>query len=1440
MRTRMTSISKVVLTVGVLLLAGCLTSSQQGQTPGPDEVGARQIPLSGQATTSLGAKAPYALYTHSVFQYAGFFDESGTLVLAKRRLGEDRWVLHRQDQLVTQPGTASFLDLAVDGNNVLHVIWGRDRLGYAVSDEAGSMTLVNAEGPADDDSGRVKDPHLFRHPDGNLLLAYRNSENQLVLDRYQTEAGNWSHVHSTMIETRQNAYQWDLYQQKNGVLHLAWRYDDTTASSLFYARSDDGGDSWQSSAGKAFELPIQATASDAVWHSPQAPSGPVQVTADPNGVPYIGVYRLESDGAARFQVVHRYGGEWSAFSALDSAPKLDDQVPTAIRMLAESKDGRTKANLLYSDPSAEGRLVVDTASQFDAPVWDRRYLTDQPVASNIPEVDVSLWQRMRQVHVLLSSKKYSGLASLIWSTDWEHHLRQYAAGDTKVAPKRTVNAEQDLFAPKTILDYAERVARWQWAHMPDPNGWHFEPRAWGVCPLYIGTLDIAPYLTQGGFDGKHLSQKVSDFASQYNYSLRDHAPYDADDYCVTQAYLRLYNKHQNPDMLKESKALFDRILANPSEHNLDWGYDYSRDRWSWSDSLYMGPMSWLMMWEVTGNGDYLEFMNREWWATTERLYRPEIGLFFRDESYLDIRENNGKTIHWARGTSWSLAGLAQVIERFPVSHPDYERYVALYREMAEAFVAAQQGDGLWRPGLLDPDTHNARETSGTAFIAFALAKGINLGLLDKDRYLEPVQKAWKALTASVADNGKLRNVQPVGAGPHGFDPDNAEPFASGAFLQLAAELYYMEAGLAQQAFRVERPDHDLSPYTGMTREHWKAAARYLLEGAFGYVNGMDDPLLFPKQPGKSYPRDGVHTPTSRLEELTRTLLTAAPLLREQPDLKIRGIPLAEYYRHHIAHLVDPNSDAFILPRSKDRGPHQNLVEFGALSMAFAVAPEVLWEPLSQSDRNALARTMLSYGDGPTVPSNWKFFNIFVLSFLDSQGYDINRPLLDEYLRLSLADYRGQGWYNDNPAYDYYSMWGYQFYGMLWSEFYGKKTHPDIARQFTENFRDMAGTYPHLFNEDGEMIMWGRSISYRFAAVAPLPLLEYAGAEDVNWGWMRRIASSTLLQFLEHPDFLHDGVPTLGFYGPFEPAVQKYSTRGSVFWAGKAFFGLLLPKDSPFWSATENAGPWDTEYTDQQVVNRFYRDSDILITNYPELGGSEIRAWCKVRVIDNWEAFRGSENYNRLAYHSEFPWQADGGRGEVAMNYVVESAPGEWEAFRLFDFEHFEQGVYHRKVVLETDERIRFRLADMPLANGILRVDRNVSSVGARFRLGHYALPDRGDGIRATTRTVHGRDVFLIDNGEYQLAMVPLLGWSKVEVVNTRGLHPESAQSAVLNAEAEEKAPADEESYYSVLMLWKPSGQPWSDGELLPVTNVTPDGSDVTVQFRDGSKQQIRF
>jgi hypothetical protein len=649
-------------------------------------------------------------------------------------------------------------------------------------------------------------------------------------------------------------------------------------------------------------------------------------------------------------------------------------------------------------------------------------------------------------------------------------------------------------------------------------------------------------------------------------------------------------------------------------------------------------------------------------------------------------------------------------------------------------------------------------------------------------------------------------------------------------------------------FQIQNPDFTLSPKSGMTRQHWKDAALYMLKGAFGYIHNLDDPMKFPKQEGKSYPRNEGQVPTEKLEGLCRTLFVAVPLLKDNPNLEINGIKVADYYRHQICNLIDSTNTSFIKHRAKNGGPHQNLVEFGALSISLFSIPEVLWEPLTQTQKDALAATMLSYGDGPTVDSNWKFFNIFILSFYKQHGYSVNEKLLVEYLNKSLAHYRGEGWYNDSPAYDYYSMWAFQMYGVLWSEFFGNKNYPEYAQKFMKNFSDLKDNYPYMFSRDGKMIMWGRSISYRYGAVTPFPLMGFANDPNTNWGWMRRIASGTLLQFLENPDFMKDGVPTLGFYGPFEPAVQNYSCRGSVYWGGKIFLGLLVPENNPFWTATENEGPWEKDLAKDSVYNKFSPTTGTLITDYPNIGASEIRAWCHAAAADDWQKFRSTENYNRLSYNSAFTWQADGERGEVAMNYVIKNKAGNWEPLRLFTFKKFENGIYYRDAVLETNKNIQFKLAEIPLANGILRVDKfclinDSNKLGfVEIRLGHYALPQQKTSIHDETFGLGSKQVKSVDNGEYKLAMVPFKGFEQMEFVHSTGLNPVNNAGVVINARDKFEVGKTTEKFFITLELWKKSGSDWTNKELKPIRSVkvAKDGKSVEVTLRDGKKRKIDF
>lgn len=618
--------------------------------------------------------------------------------------------------------------------------------------------------------------------------------------------------------------------------------------------------------------------------------------------------------------------------------------------------------------------------------------------------------------------------------------------------------------------------------------------------------------------------------------------------------------------------------------------------------------------------------------------------------------------------------------------------------------------------------------------------------------------------------------------------------------------------------------NDLNSFSGMGREQWLQSAEYLLRGIFKYVKDIEKPLFFPKQKGKSYPKiiKGSKK-VAYLEGLCRTLFIAGPVLNENSDLIIDGISVANYYRNQLSNLVNPSSPIFIPDRDVNF-PSQALVEFGGLAISFLLNKNVLWKPLSQEVKDKLALKMLSYGEGPYVDNNWKYFCVFILTFLKSEGYQVDDNQLGSLLKKILNDYSGDGWYLDD-SYDYYSMWGYQLYAVIWSIYYGEKQYPEIAGLLKKNFEEMLSFYPYLFARDGKMLMWGRSITYRYGAIAPLLFSAWIDSPFVNHGWFRRLSSGALGQFLGNTAFLKQSIPTLGFYGAFEPCIQGYSCRASSFWLGKAYLGLVNSPINTFWNQPENCGPWEG-YEKDKCYSYYSEAAKIMVTHYPEIGETEIRT-CTPRSVLKAADYMRNENYNRLSYHTALPWQADIEQGYVAMNYLLKESDKDWEPLRQYEHISYEEGIFRRQVKLEKYIDTIINLVDIPLSNGVLRVDKVISSNEKQIRLGHYALPEKSHRIReAIVSTPYGPGRNL-DNGHLQLLAIPVSGWNDIITVSCTGVHPESYKSTIINL----LSTVQQEKILVTLLLFKESGTDWKEEEfdIIEKMEVKVDGFEVKVK-----------
>ncbi|MFI9612306.1 DUF2264 domain-containing protein [Streptomyces sp. NPDC052023] len=351
-------------------------------------------------------------------------------------------------------------------------------------------------------------------------------------------------------------------------------------------------------------------------------------------------------------------------------------------------------------------------------------------------------------------------------------------------------------------------------------------------------------------------------------------------------------------------------------------------------------------------------------------------------------------------------------------------------------------------------------------------------------------------------------------------------------------------------------DRTPSPRTGYTRAHWEAAADGLLAAVVPYAT-KDHAL---------YHLPGDHTSSSGrlsdgLEGYARTLLLAA--------FRRDGTVL-ERYADGLAAGV-----AGVWPRVRDRS--QPLVEAASIALGLRLTRELLWDRLDERVRGRAAAWLTDALTARPWPNNWELFPVTVGGFLQEVGHETeaSREVIDRGLERIEEWYAGDGWYTDGDGrkFDHYNGWAMHLYPVLHAWLAGDRRLLELYGGRLARFLD---GYARLFGADGAPMHQGRSLTYRFAAAAPLWLGALTGHTPLTPGETRRLASGALRYFLDRGAVDEHGLLTLGWHGPDEALVQRYSGPASPYWAGKGFLGLLLPPGHEVWTATEEPGPADRD------------------------------------------------------------------------------------------------------------------------------------------------------------------------------------------------------------------------------------------------------------------------
>lgn len=372
----------------------------------------------GYAATSVNTAIFRAnsLVTKDSVQYIAFYNPDGYVTLGKRRLGTNNWDINTTQYKGNVADAHNVISIMVDGDGYIHASFDHhgDSLRYCRSVAPGSLVLGPMEGMIGRQEEDVTYPEFYSLPDGNLLFAYRSGysgRGNLVLNHYDITEAKWSRVHDVLIdgEDTRNAY-WQIYVDQKGVIHLSWVWRETwmveTNHDLCYARSRDGGYTWERSDGTPYSLPITISTAEVAWHVPQNSEliNQTSMSADDKGNPYIATYWRDADSdVPQYRLVWHDDAGWQQrhvgnrtlpFSLLGGGTKM---IPIARPRLVTADN---HVYYIVRDAERGSRVTIHHGNISDLD-WAVKDVTDFSVDAWEPTVDSELWKNRGQLHIFV-------------------------------------------------------------------------------------------------------------------------------------------------------------------------------------------------------------------------------------------------------------------------------------------------------------------------------------------------------------------------------------------------------------------------------------------------------------------------------------------------------------------------------------------------------------------------------------------------------------------------------------------------------------------------------------------------------------------------------------------------------------------------------------------------------------------------------------------------------------------------------------------------------------------------------------------------------------------------------------------------------------------------------------------------------------------------------
>lgn len=355
-----------------------------------------------------------SIVSYNNFQFAAYYDSSAHVVLAKRKLGTDKWEIKVTGKQGNIKDAHNSISIMVDGDGYLHMAWDHhgNQLRYCKASKPMSLEMGENISMTGAKERSVTYPEFYKFINGDLLFLYRDGgsgKGNLVMNKYLLQEKKWVQLQSNLIdgEGKRNAY-WQAFVDSKDVIHLSWVWRETGDVSsnhdMNYAKSTDG-IIWKKSTNETYSLPINIANAELVYSIPQKTEliNQTSMTVDEDGNPLIATYFKSLPSIIpQYQLIYFDGSKWhcqqisnrtNSFSLSGAGTK---KIPISRPQILTHKKSIA---FFVRDEERSNKPSVYIKKNLIDPTWKIKDLALENLGQWEPSFDTELWKQKKLLHL---------------------------------------------------------------------------------------------------------------------------------------------------------------------------------------------------------------------------------------------------------------------------------------------------------------------------------------------------------------------------------------------------------------------------------------------------------------------------------------------------------------------------------------------------------------------------------------------------------------------------------------------------------------------------------------------------------------------------------------------------------------------------------------------------------------------------------------------------------------------------------------------------------------------------------------------------------------------------------------------------------------------------------------------------------------------------------